>query len=90
MKAEVLTILIGNEFATGYLQTNMIFDIEYYRVVDYSEAYAEVFYVEKNHETGHLINFYRKIVDQEWVMIDWDTIWSKTGSASGFMWPYYR
>lgn len=47
IKAEILTYKYGEMFEEEYMQTNMIDEIEYYKVVDYSDTMAKVFYVEK-------------------------------------------
>lgn len=88
IKAEILTLKYGQQFANKYNQTNMIDDIQYMKVIEYSDTYAEVFYVTDNHETGELMIFEKE--NEGWVYVYWNTVWSKTGSADNFMWPYYR
>lgn len=86
IKAEYLTWRHGEEFAGLELQTNMLGEAEYFKVLTYSEQEASVFYVS---DTGDLMTF---VKDEEgnWARESWKTIWSKTGSADGFYWPYYR
>lgn len=88
IKAEILTLKYGQQFENEYSQTNMIDDIEYMKIIEYSDTHAEVFYVTGNHETGELMIFEKK--DEDWVYVYWNTVWSKTGSADNFLWPYYR
>lgn len=86
IKSEYLTLKYGKEFEGLEKQTNMLSDSSYYKVLDYSENKARVFYVS---DSGDIIVF-QKNPQGEWIYQSWDTIWSKSGSADGFMWPYYR
>lgn len=86
---EFLTALHGNEFAKGYLQTRMIDNIAYLKVMTYSEHEAKVYYVEEGKTAGHTMTFARNGT-HDWEYIRWETVWSTSGSASGFIWPYYR
>ena len=87
-KAEVLTYKYGDQFQELYKQTNIIADIEYLKVIEYSDKLAKVCYISKDHQSSNVITF--KQQDETWVIDSWVTIWSKTGSADGFVWPYYR
>ena len=51
------TLLFGSEFKNQYKQTNMIDDIEYYKVFYNTNKTAKVYYVESDHEAGHFIWF---------------------------------
>lgn len=86
LRCEVLTIQHGNEFENGYMQTNMISEPDYLKVLNYSNISARVYYVNKY--SGNVISFIKK--DSSWHMTEWDTIWSKFGSADDFIWPYIR
>lgn len=86
LKAEVLTVRYGKEFAGLQKQTNMLSESKYYKVISYSYDSAEVFYVS---DSGNLLTF-KKDSNGEWKYSKWKTIWSTSGSASEFMWPYYR
>lgn len=88
-KVEILTATYGGEFEKGYLQTKMIDEIEYLKVMSYSDHKAKVYYVEKGKIAGHIIEFARDRIG-DWEHIKWETVWSTRGSASGFIWPYYR
>ncbi len=65
----------------------MIGDIDYLRVLDYSDEFARVYYVSKNKAVGDVVAFEKK--DDDWLYSRWDTIWSDTGSASSVIWPYW-
>ena len=88
IKAEFLTRQHGNEFQELGQLTGMIDAIVYHRVLDYTDEHATVFYVSKGHVAGNLVEFSRQ--GNEWILSEWRTIWSTSGSADGFMWPYYR
>lgn len=88
-KVEILTWQHKSEFYSRYDLTGMVDDIEYCKVMSYSKEYAEVYYVTKDKEAGLL---YSLILDEngEWQLDSWDAVWSKSGSADDFIWPYYR
>ena len=88
VKCEVLTYKHGKEFESLYKQTNMLDKQKYCKVLDYSDTCARVYYVGVNRETGNVIWYIKK--DGNWELDEWDTVWSKTGSADGFIWPYIR
>lgn len=52
-----------------------------------NDDYAVVLYVEENHSSASLFIFLEK--DCKWELLDWYLVWSYSGSADGFMWPYY-
>lgn len=87
IKCEVLTYQHGEEFMTLYQQTNMLEDQKYYKVLDYSDATARVYYVSVN-RAGNVLSFTKK--NGSWELDKWETVWSKSGSADGFIWPYLR
>ncbi|MBE6599229.1 MAG: hypothetical protein E7638_07295 [Ruminococcaceae bacterium] len=86
IRAEYLTFVYGKQFAGLEQQTNILNPARYFRVLAYSETEATVFYVS---DTGDLMTFV-KDANGEWERAEWKTIWSTTGSADEFMWPYYR
>lgn len=87
-RVEFLTWKHWAEFASLYKQSNMIDDIEYFKVMDYSKTSARVYYVTKNRTGADLFAYSKK--DGQWVLEEWTTIWSRAGSADGFIWPNYR
>lgn len=52
-----------------------------------SNDYAVVLYIEENHSSASLFIFYDE--GGQWKLSNWNLIWSTSGSADGFMWPYY-
>lgn len=49
--------------------------------------YAVVLYVEENHNSASLFIFSDE--DGQWKLSNWHLIWSYSGTADGFLWPYY-
>ncbi len=86
LKCEVLTFQHWKEFEGLEESTNMIGNSETVKVLDYSDLSARVYY--KNREGGDILTFEKQ--DGEWVYNKWETIWSRTGSADDFLWPYIR
>lgn len=87
IKCEILTARHGQEFSELYKLTNMIDKIDYLKVMEYSKDNARVYYVTEN-SFGNMISFVK--YNNNWDMVNWETIWSKSGSADGFIWPYIR
>lgn len=87
IRCEILTAKYGQKFSELYELTNMIDKIDYLKVIEYSGDSACVYYVTK-YSFGNMITFVNH--DNNWDMANWETIWSKSGSADGFIWPYIR
>ncbi len=89
LKCEFLTYKYGNQFEKIYKENTMIGEIEYLKVLEYSDFTAKVYYVSKNYTGGDILSFLKK--NGHWKYNKWErTVWSKTGSADGFVWPYIR
>ncbi|MDL2281331.1 hypothetical protein LJC10_05715 [Selenomonadales bacterium OttesenSCG-928-I06] len=101
LKCEYLTCKYGKHFETGYKETNMIDSVGYFKVLDYSDTSARVYYVStykhiyKNKEItnrdGNIISFTKK--DEQWVYKSWERfVWSSRKSIddNDFIWPYIR
>lgn len=58
------------------------------KVLKYRRDSAEIYVVWEN-KVGNIYYFKRDNGDN-WKFDYWDTIWSKTGSADKFIWPYIR
>ncbi len=85
-RCEFLTMMHGKQFDGKELETNMLAKSDYYKVLNYNNNQAEVYYVLKN-GYGSVISFHNN--DDKWEIEHWKTIWSSTGSASGVIWPYW-
>jgi hypothetical protein len=55
-----------------------------YKVLDYTDKYARVYYVDEI--SGDIVDFAKK--NDKWEFDGWDTIWSNGGTADGVLWPY--
>jgi len=87
-RCEILTLLHGEEFADAYKENTMLGEQEYWKILDYSETHARVYYVSKNYQDADILSF--KQENGKWKYDKWeDTVWSKSGSASEVIWPYW-
>ena len=88
LKCEILTSIHGHEFEEIYRENTMIGDIEYLKILDYSETSARVYYVTADYGSGNILVFSK--VNSEWTYSSWETtVWSSMGSASDVIWPYW-
>lgn len=88
IRCEVLTIMHGSEFGEIYKEKTMIGELDYLKVLNYSDEYAEVYYVSKHRAGGNIVSFIKE--KNEWKFNKWEqTVWSSTGSASDVIWPYW-
>ena len=89
LRCEIMTSRFGEEFSTIYRENTMLGDIDHLKVLSYSDSYARVYYVSENRSGGDVLVFQKQ--DDQWVYAEWErTVWSKQGSADGFIWPYFR
>lgn len=84
---ETLTHKHGNKFSSLYHQTNVLNNIDYLKVICYQNKFAKIYYVSEG-ESGSIIEFEQK--ESGWEILGWKTVWSRHGSADGFVWPYVR
>ena len=88
LKCEILTCRYGIDFDTIYREFTMLEEIEYLKVLNYTDSFARVYYVSKNRSSGDILFFAKE--KNKWIVENWKTIWSKSGSADDFVWPYIR
>ena len=86
IKCEILTKQFGEEFMGLEQSVDMMSKAKTLKVLEYSMYLARVYY--KNEEVGNVFQFKKE--NGEWLVEYWNTIWSKSGSAEGFIWPYIR
>lgn len=90
LRVELLTHLYKNDFAEIDTSQFMIYKMEYFKIYKYTKNKAVIFFVEEDKAYSVLVYFTRND-DGEWMFTgEWKCIWSKYGSASEFIWPYYR
>ena len=85
-KCEMLTARYGDEFSEIYKENTMLGDIEYFKVLDYTDSSAKVYYVSHDYSGGDVLAFEKE--NGEWKYSEWETVWSEMGSTDGFLWPY--
>ena len=85
IKCEVLTNKYHDQFALAYQNNPMIYDVQYFKVLRCNGETAEVYYVSA--DCGDVLELRNQ--DGTWVETSWRTIWSKHGSASNAVWPYW-
>lgn len=88
IKCEVLTLLYGQEFESIYRENTMMGEIDYLKVLEYSDVEARVYYVSAHKSGGDILKFSKN--EEQWCYDSWEkTVWSSTGSASDVIWPYW-
>jgi len=60
IKCEILTYQYGKEFDTIYKANTMMGEIDYLKVLDYSDTSARVYYVSINKSGGDILKFSKK------------------------------
>lgn len=93
IKCEVLTHQHYDEFENAYTQDTMLWDMEYFKVLNYfpyRSRIAQVYYVSEGHSLGSVLTFQYDYETDSWNRLSSSTIWSGVGgSASEFIWPYW-
>lgn len=88
VRCEFLTVKYGDKFDTIYRENTMMGDIDYLKVLEYSDNSARVYYVSSDKAAGDVLTFVNN--DGKWSYKDWEqTVWSASGSASGVVWTYW-
>lgn len=86
-KCELFTLLHGNEFANAYKENSMLGDMAYWKVLDYSQNNARVYYVSSGLTDGDILCFTKE--NGKWESNKWITVWSTSGNADNTIWPYW-
>lgn len=85
VKCEILTMRHGSEFLM-FDEVNLA---EKFKILKYNNDFARIYCVSKNRASGNIFTF-RK-VGGKWNYDKWEHgVWSKSGTADGFIWPYIR
>lgn len=88
LRCEILTVRHGSEFDNAWKRDTMLIDPAYWKVLDYSESAASVYFVAPDKKGGAVLRFEKQ--EGNWVLSDWGPYWSATGSADDIIWPYIR
>ena len=89
LKCEALTRKYSYQFEEIYKDYTMFEDPDDIKILEYEKTEAVVYYVTKG-SGGDIVKYRRDGEDGQWQFVNWETVWSRTGSASGFVWPYIR
>lgn len=82
---EIMTTQHGSEF----LEFKEISTASKFKILTYTDDFARIYCVNFNETNGSIHNFVKR--DGNWVYNNWENgVWSKTGTADGFVWPYIR
>ena len=87
IRCEVLTSKHGAEFTIPDVVTAWFGDDGTAKVISYSSQAAKVYYY--SIEDGFAEEIYFIKHGNAWVFDTWGTVWSSTGNADDFMWPYF-
>ncbi len=85
LKCEFLTHKYYDDFKLAYQSNTMINDVKYFKVLHCDGNTAQVYYVSGDY--GNVLSFVNQ--NGTWAETGWRTIWSKSGSASDSVWPYW-
>ena len=89
IRFEMLTSTHGHNFNELYRENTMIGEVGFFRVLYYSDSFARVYFVSGNRSAGDILTFSNE--NGQWVYNSWErTVWSTTGSADDFIWPYWH
>jgi hypothetical protein len=90
LKCEILTIKYGKEFY-GLEVEETENKAETMKVLKYNDNLAQVYYKNyypsRDNVIGTVFTFRRQ--DRKWIQTEWETKWSKGGSADERVWPYF-
>jgi hypothetical protein len=87
IRCEVLTHRYADDFAHAHESNTMLGKIAYFKVLHCEGETAEVYYVSEGNTVGSVLEFQK--TDEGWEEVSWRTVWSKNGSASDVVWPYW-
>lgn len=85
---EVLTAKYGFLFKDRYQSDTMLSGIDSFKVLSFDDKHATVYYVSEGRGSGNIVEY--SMENGVWESQGWKTIWSASGSADGFIWPYIR
>ena len=90
LKCEILSRKYVHQFIDAYKENTILSECETIKVLEYTETTACVYYITQMRSSGNILYFERSNANSEWEFVNWNVIWSKHGSADGFVWPYIR
>jgi len=93
-KNRILTELHRDEIASlEFYESEPLPEFEWYRILSYSETEIEIYYVNKFGDStfGGIVNYRYLPNINMWShnYTGYDCLWSTSGSADNFIWPYW-
>lgn len=85
-RCEILTLLHGREFWNSSQENTMIAPIKFLKVLNYSDTQARIYCVSDGDSMGNIL-FMKK--SENWECVNWETVWSTSGTADNVVWPYW-
>lgn len=94
-KNRILTELHRDEIASlEFYESEPLPEFEWYRILSYSETEIEIYYVNKFGDStfGGIVNYRYLPNINMWShnYTGYDCLWSTSGSADNFIWPYWH
>lgn len=87
IRCEILTRQYDSDFQQAWKANTMLGEMEYFKVLECDGVEAKVYYVSTGMEMANVLSFQKN--HGKWEEVGWETIWSKSGSASEIIWPYW-
>lgn len=87
LKCEILTNKYYDELEYAHVENTMLDKVDYLKVLKCDGEIAEVYYVCENDTVGNVLKYQKE--NDQWKETEWNTIWSKQGSADEMLWPYW-
>lgn len=88
LRCEYLTWKYSSGFPIPKEVGGMIDGKDSMKILEYSNNHTIVYFVSSQRSSGDIVEFI--LINDKWVFSHWKTVWSKTGSADDFVWPYVR
>ena len=86
IKINIQTLIYGSEFFVPEEEIFWIGENGNLKVIEYTQHYAKIYYISDH--GGFIINFSN--IENLWNYDGWSVVWSTTGNANGFIWPYFQ
>ena len=90
IKCEILTQKYVYQFKDAYKEHTLLMECDTIKVLNYTSHSAKVYYITENHGSGSILYFKRANKKSNWEFVEWEVVWSDSGSADGYVWPYIR
>jgi len=89
VRVEFLTFRHGAEFTLPDDIAWYVGTLDSIKVLEYTERSARVYFYTRR-GIGFDVHFVRSRSESGWLLETWRTVWSYTGTAGSYVWPYYH